>query len=59
MQASIQDALQINSKYGEVFEAVGHFCVTQRLYRESVEFSRKRSRSIPDFGRHMPPWEPT
>jgi len=41
MQASIQDALQINSKYGEVFEAVGHFCVTQRLYKESVEFFKK------------------
>ncbi len=34
MQASIQDVLQINLKYGEVFEELGHFCVTQRLYRE-------------------------
>jgi tetratricopeptide (TPR) repeat protein len=41
MQASIQDALQINSKYGAVFEALGHFCVTQRLYKESVEFFKK------------------
>ena len=41
MQASIQDALQINPKYGEVFEALGHFCVTQRLYKESVKFFKK------------------
>ncbi len=41
MQASIQDALQINLKYGEVFEELGHFCVTQRLYKESVEFFKK------------------
>ncbi|HEX2523593.1 MAG TPA: tetratricopeptide repeat protein, partial [Terriglobia bacterium] len=41
MQASIQDALQINLKYGEVFEELGHFCVTQRLYKESVDFFKK------------------
>ena len=41
MQASIQDALRINQQYGDVFEALGHFCVTQRLYKESVEFFKK------------------
>lgn len=41
MQASIQAALKTNPLYGEIFEALGHFCVTQRLYRESVEFFRK------------------
>ncbi|MCI0717966.1 MAG: tetratricopeptide repeat protein [Acidobacteria bacterium] len=41
MQASIQEAMKINPRYGEVFESLGHFCVTQRLYKESVEFFRK------------------
>lgn len=47
MQGSIQDALQINLKYGEVFEALGHFCVTQRLYVESVEFFKKAIETNP------------
>jgi tetratricopeptide (TPR) repeat protein len=47
MQASIQSALQINPVYGEVFESLGHFCVTQRLYQESVAFFRKAVETNP------------
>ena len=41
MQSSIDAALKLNPKYGDVYESLGHFAVTQRLYRESVEFFRK------------------
>jgi tetratricopeptide (TPR) repeat protein len=47
MQASVQAALRINPHYGEVFESLGHFCVTQRLYRESVTFFKKAVETNP------------
>lgn len=47
MEASIRAALQINPRYGEVYESLGHFCVTQRLYRESVAFFRKAIETNP------------
>ena len=47
MQASVGAALGINPSYGEVFESLGHFCVTQRLYRESVAFFRKAIETNP------------
>jgi tetratricopeptide (TPR) repeat protein len=46
-EASAGAALQINPSYGQVFESLGHFCVTQRLYRESVTFFRRAIETNP------------
>ncbi len=47
MRDSVEATLRINPGYGEIFESLGHFCVTQRLYRESVEFFRKAIETNP------------
>jgi tetratricopeptide (TPR) repeat protein len=41
LQDQIQQVLHINPLYGEIYEKLANYCVTQRLYKESVEFFRK------------------
>ena len=38
MKAVLDRVFEINPSYGEVSEALGHFCVTQHLYKEAVGF---------------------
>jgi tetratricopeptide (TPR) repeat protein len=41
MEKVLDRLFQINPSYGAVFEALGHFCVTQHLYDGAVEFFQK------------------
>jgi len=41
LDSSLDRVFQINPSYGEVYESLGHFSVTQRLYDEAVEFFQK------------------
>jgi cellulose synthase operon protein C len=41
LQDQVQEALRINPLYGEIYEKLANYCVTQRLYKESVEFFRE------------------
>jgi tetratricopeptide (TPR) repeat protein len=41
MKVAVDKAFDINPSYGEVYEALGHFCVTQHLYEQAVQFFQK------------------
>ena len=40
-QDQTQEVLLINPRYGEIYQRFANFCVTQRLYQQSVSFFQK------------------
>jgi len=48
-QDQIQEVLRINPHYGEIYERFANFCVTQRLYQQSVAFFQKAIEIRPNF----------
>jgi tetratricopeptide (TPR) repeat protein len=50
-QNQTQEVLRLNPRYGEIYERFANFCVTQRLYQQSVLFLRKAIEVRPDFWR--------
>ena len=41
LKVVIDRVFDINPAYGEIYEDLGHFCVTQHLYQEAVQFFQK------------------
>ncbi len=46
---AMQRLLALNPGYGEVYQHLGRYCVTQRLYREAVDFFRQAIRLDPNL----------
>ncbi len=47
VKAAVDRVFDINPSYGEIYEDLGHFCVTQHLYEEAVQFFQKAIQKQP------------
>lgn len=46
-----QALLELNPRYGDLYRRLARYCVTQRLYRQAVDFYRQAIRLNPDLFR--------
>ena len=46
---ALQALLELNPRYGDLYRHLARYCVTQRLYRQAVDFYRQATRLNPDL----------
>lgn len=46
---ALQALLELNPRYGNLYRHLAHYCVTQRLYRQAVDFFRQAIRLNPNL----------
>ena len=49
LEDALQALLKLNPRYGEVYRHLARYCVTQRLYRQAVDFFRQAIRLNPNL----------